>query len=257
MLMLEGKIVIVTGGASGIGRGIAVTAARHGAKLVVIGDLQDTPREGGESTVDAVRRAGAEARFCTTDVTRVEDCNRLVAEVLGDGGVDVMACNAGILLDNDGADVSIDDYRRLMSVNVDGVLFSAQAAAAQMQATGKRGSIILTSSIGGIRGYARAVSYSASKGAVRLLTASLADALGPQGIRVNAVCPGFIATQMLASGPAGNGEGNEASMPNAPLRRLGEPAEIGEAVCWLGSDLSSYVTGVALPVDGGLSSVIY
>ncbi len=257
MRMLDGKVVVVTGGSSGIGRAIALAAARHGAAAVVVGDIRESPREGGHPVVEELRQHGATAHYCETDVARPESVAGLMAAAAELGGVDLMACNAGILIDADGADVAVEDYRRLMSINADGVLYSAQAAAAQMKERQKAGSIVLTSSIGGIRGFGRAVAYSSSKGAVRMMAASLADALGPDGIRVNAVCPGFVATQMMALGPVGEDSASSVFGQNTPLRRLGKPAEIGEAVCWLGSNLASFVTGVSLPVDGGLSSVIY
>lgn len=254
--MLEKKVVVVTGGASGIGRGIALAAGRHGARLVIVGDLQEDPREGGTTVIDELLSKGTEARFVRTDVADRASLHRLLAAAEDFGGVDIMACNAGITVASDGPDVTEDDYRKLMSVNTDGVLFSAQAAAAQMRALGKSGSIILTASIGGIRGFGGAVAYSSSKGAVRLMAASLADALGPEGIRVNAVCPGFVETHMMASGPVKDLE-MPAFLTKNPLRRMGLSSEIGEAVCWLGSDLASFVTGVSLPVDGGISAIIY
>jgi L-rhamnose 1-dehydrogenase len=169
--------------------------------------------------------------------------------------VDVMVCNAGITLPADGADVAEDDYRRLMAINLDGPLFGAQAAARQMKANGKPGSIVLMGSMGGIAGAGMTVAYSTSKGGVVLMAKALADALGPDGIRVNAVCPGAIDTHLLRTTPD-IAEAVEGFRRRTPLRRLGKPSEIGDAVAWLGSDMSSYVTGIALLVDGGLLSVI-
>jgi NAD(P)-dependent dehydrogenase (short-subunit alcohol dehydrogenase family) len=171
------------------------------------------------------------------------------------GGVDVFVANAGITLRTDGADVPEEDYRRLMSVNLDGVLFGAQAAARQMKARGKAGSIVLMASMGGIAGAGITVAYSTSKGGVVLMAKSLADALGPDGIRVNAVAPGTIDTVLLRTSP-GIAEAAEGFRQRTPLRRLGQPSEIGDAVAYLGSDLSSYVTGHVLVVDGGLLAVI-
>jgi len=253
--ILAGKTVAVTGAASGIGRAIALAAGRHGARAVIAADLTQAPREGGTPTLDALAALNVPARFVQVDVTRRADASRLVDAAEQYGGIDVMVCNAGITLATDGADVAEDDYRRLMAVNLDGVLFGAQAAAARMQARGTRGSIVLMGSMGGLVGAGMTVAYSTSKGGVVLMAKALADALGPDGIRVNAVCPGTIDTSMLRHTP-GVAEAAEGFRARTPLRRLGTPDEIGDAVAWLGSDLSSYVTGIALPVDGGLTAVI-
>jgi L-rhamnose 1-dehydrogenase len=253
--MLQGKLVVVTGGASGIGRGIALAAARHGAKAVVIADLDEAPREGGDPTTRLLGELGTPSLFVRTDVTSQAQCDSLVRATGEMGGVDVMVCNAGIALPGDGPDISQSDFHKLLAVNLDGVLFSAQAAAAQMRQLRKSGSIVATSSMGGLRGAAVTVGYSATKGAVCLLVASLADALGPDGIRVNAVCPGLIDTALVSSSP-GVAAAFESLRQRTPLRRLGKTSEVGEVVAWLGSDYSSYVTGVSFPVDGGLISVI-
>jgi L-rhamnose 1-dehydrogenase len=253
--ILRNKVMVVTGAASGIGRAIAIAAAQHGAKAVVVADLTETPREGGGATSSEIEALGVPARFVSTDVTLRSAVDALVDAAEEFGGVDVMVCNAGITLRSDGADVAEEDYRRLMAVNLDGVLFSAQAAARQMKARSRPGSIVLMGSMGGIVGAGFTVAYSTSKGGVVLMAKALADALGPDGIRVNAVCPGTIDTHLLRTTP-NVARAVEGFRERTPLRRLGKPSEIGDAVAYLGSDLSSYVTGTALIVDGGLTSVI-
>jgi L-rhamnose 1-dehydrogenase len=253
--MLTDKVVVVTGAASGIGRAIAMTAARHSAKAVIVADLTDVPREGGKPTTFEVEALGTQARFVSTDVTSRSQATELVRAAADFGGVDVMVCNAGITLHSDGADVAEADYRKLIAVNLDGVLFGAQAAATHMKSEGKHGSIVLMASMGGIVGAGMTVAYSTSKGGVVLMAKALADALGPDGIRVNSVCPGTIETHLLQTTPS-IAAASEGFRQRTPLRRLGQPAEVGEAVAWLGSDLSSYVTGISLIVDGGLISVI-
>ncbi len=254
--ILQGKVVVVTGAASGIGRAIAINAAQHGAKAVIVSDISETPREGGTPTTEAIKALGVPVRFHKADVSQREEVDALVEAAAEFGGVDVMVANAGITLRGDGPDVSEADFHRLMAVNLDGTLFSAQAAARQMKALGKRaGSIVLMASMGGLSGAGITVAYSTSKGGVVLMAKALADALGPDGIRVNAVAPGTIDIHLLRTSP-GIAEAAEGFRQRTPLRRLGRPEEIGDAVAWLGSDLSSYVTGIALLVDGGLLSVI-
>ena len=253
--ILKGKVVVVTGASSGIGRAIALKAAEHGAKAVIVSDVVEIPREGGEPTVAEIEKLGVSGLFVKTDVSQPLENEALVEAAEVYGGVDVMVANAGITLKADGADVAESDYRRLMSVNLDGVLFGAQASARQMKARGKGGSIVLMASMGGIRGAGFTVAYSTSKGGVVLMAKALADALGPDGIRVNAIAPGAIDTALLRTSP-GIAEASEGFRKRTPLRRLGKPSEIGDAVAFLGSDMSSFITGTALFVDGGLLSVL-
>lgn len=228
--ILNDKVIVVTGASSGIGRAIAIRAAEHGARAVIVSDVTETPREGGEPTASVITSLGVASRFVRTDVSKRAENDALIEASEAFGGVDIMVANAGITLKADGANVPEDDYRRLMSVNLDGVLFGAQAAARQMKAKRKSGSIVL-------------------------MAKALADALGPDGIRVNAVAPGTIDTELLRTSP-GIAEASEGFRQRTPLRRLGKPSEIGDAVAYLGSDLSSYVTGHTLLVDGGLLAVI-
>ncbi len=253
--MLENKTLVVTGGSSGIGRGIALTAGQHGAKAVIIGDLEEIPKEGGATTISILEKMGVSSRFYKTNVTKESDVAALVESGNEFGGIDVMVCNAGIALPEDNVDLTVEDFQRLIDVNLKGVFLSAQLAARQMRDDAKKGSIIAISSMGGIRGSQGTVGYSTTKGGVNLMVASLADALGPYGIRINAVCPGLIKTALIDSSP------HVAAMVSGmlermPLRRLANVAEVGEAVCWLGSDYASFVTGIAMPVDGGMLAVI-
>jgi L-rhamnose 1-dehydrogenase len=253
--MLEGKTVVVTGGSSGIGRGIALVAARHGAKAIVVADLTEEPREGGLPTAQEVKALGAEAVFHRTDVSKRDDVDALVEACIPYGGVDVMACNAGIMVASDGVHVPATDVEALMAVNLYGVLYTAQAAIKQMLELKKKGSVVIMSSGAAFFGHGSTVAYAASKGAVVQIAKSLADGVGPMGIRVNAVCPGVVDTVLVRGEETADTHDSSAGfLQTAPLRRIGEPAEVGEAVAWLGSDCSSYVTGVALPVDGGLAA---
>jgi NAD(P)-dependent dehydrogenase (short-subunit alcohol dehydrogenase family) len=183
-------------------------------------------------------------------VARPADIERAVARAveLG-GGLDVMVNNAGIIGPADFLEATEPEFDALIAVNVKGVYFGCQAAAKAMMPA-RRGSIVNISSIGGIRGSSRFVAYSASKGAVRLMTYGLGQLLGPHGLRVNAVHPGVIDTQMnrVDTGSV-TADGGLAS--SVPLNRPGVPNEIGSAVVFLASDLASYVNGTSLVVDGG------
>lgn len=233
--ILKDKTVIVTGASSGIGRAIAIAAARHGAKAVIVSDITETPREGGEPTTVAIEALGVAARFHKANVSSKADNDALVAAAEEFGGVDVMVLNAGISLKADGADVSEEDYRRLMAINLDGTLFGAQAAAKDMKARGKPGSIVLMASMGGIVGAGFTVAYSTSKGGVVLMAKALADALGPDGIRVNAIAPGMVRT---SDNVAAVGEG----------AAFVEMSDIAEGIMALAAPREEPVTGHILPI---------
>jgi L-rhamnose 1-dehydrogenase len=253
--ILTEKTVVVTGAANGLGRAIAVAAAGHGAKVVVVADLDETPRDDDNKVSTAVATLGAQSRFVRTDVTSRSENDALIEAAEEFGGVDVMVANAGIVVPTDGVDIPEEDWRRLMSVNLDGALFGAQAASRSMRAHGKSGSIVLIASMMGTLSNALSVAYSSSKGGVNMMTKALADALGPDGIRVNAVAPGPIDTPMLRTSEEFFAA-NEAVRMRMPLRRYGRPSEIGDAVAFFGSDLSSFVTGTTLLVDGGTTSKV-
>jgi NAD(P)-dependent dehydrogenase (short-subunit alcohol dehydrogenase family) len=248
--LLAGKVVVVTGGASGMGRAISVRAAEEGASAVVVVDIRSEPREGGEPTADLVAAAGAKCQFVNTDVTRPDDMERAVAAAGPFGGIDVMVNNAGVFGPEDFFAWTERDYDRVMDVNVKGVFFGCQAAAKAMR--GRGGSIVNLSSIGGIKGGGAFPTYCCSKGAVRLLTYSLGELLGPWGIRVNAIHPGVIDTSMTRiDAPLVNEEGESLSQISIPLGRVGRARDVADAAVYLASDLASYVNGTSLVVDGG------
>ena len=249
--MLDDRIAIITGGSSGNGRAIAHRFAQNGAR-VIVADLQETGREGGTPTADAINaeRPGR-ARFVRCDVSNIDDLEALVAVAEAWGGLDIMVNNAGILIKEPILDATEDVFHRIVDVNVKSVYFGSQIAARAMAKRGA-GVIINMCSIAGIRGTGGYSAYNLTKGAVRMLTLSLADELGPLGIRVNNVNPGIMRTQMnIEDDPVIGTETGEGYLDLIPARRWGEPEDVADACLFLASDLSKYVMGTSLIVDGG------
>jgi len=252
--LLSGKTAVVTGGSSGNGRSIAQTFAAEGASIIVA-DIQAEPREGGKPTHELVASDhGVDATYVECDVTNLDQLEAAVDAADEFGGVDVMVNNAGIFREETFSEVEPDAYDQMMDINVKGVFFGAQYAARKMSTNGG-GSIINMSSNAGLEGSAGFVTYCTSKGAVRLMTYALADELGPEGIRVNAIHPGAIETAMLKEDVAIVGtEAEEGYRQTIPLRRLGQPEDVANAALYLASDLASYVNGESLYVDGGMTN---
>ncbi len=254
--LLTNKVAVITGGASGNGRGIALALARHGAKAVIIADVRQEPREGGQATHELIEaETQARAKFVSCDVTKVADLEAAVEAAEEFGGVDIMVNNAGIVIQGDFLASTEEQFDRIMAINVKGVYFGAQAAAKRMVRKGS-GCIINISSIAGIQGSRGAASYSTTKGAIRLLTYALADELGGQGIRVNAIHPGVIETAMTTQDAPIVGTAAAAQYMSAiPMQRFGQPSDIGNTAVYLTSDLASYVNGASIVVDGGATRV--
>lgn len=253
--MLTDQVAVVTGGASGNGREISLRLAEYGAD-VVVADVREDPREGGRPTHEKVEsESDASATFVECDVTSVEDLRDAVAAAEPFGGVSIMVNNAGITQSNDFLETTEEEYDTLMDVNAKGVFFGAQAAARDMVENDREGTIVNVSSISGLTGRGDGVRYCGSKGAVRLMTYALADSLGPRGVRVNAVHPGLIETSMSAEDlEAFEGESADEYKRATPLRRIGQPGDVADAVLYLASPLSSFVNGESLVVDGGVTN---
>ena len=250
--LLEGKVGLVTGAGSGIGRATSLAMARNGAKVAVA----DVNEEGGRETVDAIEKAGGEAVFVRADVTSGTDVQTMIqATVESFGRLDCAVNNAGISgLPPDGRtyephEIPVALWARIINVNLTGVFLCLQQEIAQMLTHGG-GAIVNLASIYGLVG-ARGAPYVASKHGVVGLTRSFALVYAQQGIRINAVCPGHTETPMVAGVFAARPEEEERLRATYPVGRLGLPGEIAEAITWLCSDAASFVTGVALPVDGG------
>ena len=249
--LLTGDTAVVTGAASGIGQAIAVRFAEEGAD-VVVADVREGPRGGGRPTVETIAEdTGASATFVECDVTETGDLEQAVDAAGRFGGIDVMVNNAGVLRDEPFLDVSEESFQQLMDVNVKGTFFGAQVAAERMAESGS-GSIINMSSVSGLRGASGIASYCASKGAIRLLTYALADELGGEGIRVNTIHPGTIDTFQAREDSGAIGTANSDRLLEAiPSGRFGTPDDVADAALYLASDLSEYVNGASLLVDGG------
>lgn len=246
---LEDKAGLVTGAAGGIGRAVAVAAAQAGAS-VVIADLE-SQRAKGEETVRLVQENGAEGRFVACDVTQPGECETLVAATIAEfGRLDFAHNNAGIGSVGHIIDAEEAEFDRVLAVNLKGVWHGLRAQLPRMAAAGG-GSIVNTASLAGLIGLPRGGAYAASKHAVVGITKTAAVEWAPQNVRVNAVCPAAIATPMTDSLPE---ELREQALAPQAIRRFGQPHEVAAAVVWLCSDASSFVTGVAMPVDGGATA---
>jgi NAD(P)-dependent dehydrogenase (short-subunit alcohol dehydrogenase family) len=240
-------VVLVTGAASGIGRAIALVAAREGARLI----LSDIDAHAGQETVKQVRAVGAEVLFAACDVGKAGDAQALVDQAMAHfGQLDVACNNAGIggesaLL----ADYPLDAWAEVININLSGVFFGMKVQIPAMLLHGG-GAIVNTASILGMVGMATAPAYTAAKHGVIGLTQAAAIAYSAQGLRINAVGPGFIHTPMV-SALEEDADVKAALIAAHPIGRLGLPEEVAELVVWLASSRASFVTGAYYPVDGG------
>lgn len=245
---LKGKVAIVTGAASGIGRATARLFAREGAK-VVVGDYD---ADGGQETVDMIKNEGGEAIFTETDVSKSQDVKRMIARTVDTyGQLDVIFNNAGLGETAKVTEASAKHWETVLDVNLKGVFLGCKYAIPEM-IKGGGGSIINNGSILAEVGFSEATAYSASKHGVVGLTQTVAIDYAAQGIRANTVCPGFINTPMVTRGLSE--EEIETIAGLHPMERIGEPEEVAEAVLFLASDRASFVTGTCLFVDGGYTA---
>ena len=247
---LTGKRALITGAASGIGRATALLFAREGAAVAVV----DVDEAGGQAVAQAIQDEGGRAVFVCCDVTQAEDCRRAVQRTVDEfGGLDILFNNAGIIRRASVIGTPEEEWDRVMAVNVKSIfLLSKYAIPVMAQAGG--GAIVNTSSGWGLVGGRNAVSYCASKGAVVNMTRAMALDHGAQNIRVNCVCPGDTDTAMLRNEAQQLGHSEERFLMEAadrPLRRIGQPEDIAQAVLYLASAASAFVTGTILVVDGG------
>ncbi len=246
---LKDKVAIITGAASGIGKATAKLFAEHGAKVVVA----DIDKDGGSQTVTQIQNGGNEAIFVETDVTLKVDTEKMVAQTVETyGKLDILFNNAGIAMRLPVAELPEEDWHRCLDVNLTGVFLCAKAAIPAMLKNGC-GSIINMSSIYGVVGADVRAAYVASKGGVTNLTRGMALDYAENNIRVNCICPGFVETPLVA-GVIKTPEEYQALADKHPMRRLGQPEEIAYGALYLASDESAFVTGIALPIDGGYTA---
>ena len=247
---LAGRVALVTGGASGIGRATALTFAREGAKLVIA----DMNEDGGKQTVHMITENGGEATFVQVDVSKATEVEAMLsATVKTYGRLDCAHNNAGI-----GSrpraplhECSEDTWDRVLSINLKGVWLCMKYEILQMLKQGS-GAIVNTASIMGLVGsWSGTVAYNASKHGVVGLTKTAALEYATSGIRVNAVCPGYIHTPLIEEALTSNPALEAQIVARHPVGRMGKPEEIAEAVVWLCSDAASFVTGHTMTVDGG------
>ena len=251
MGLLDGKVGVITGAASGIGAATAQVLAREGAKLVLT-DIDDTA---GLALAEAIGGV-----YLHHDVSEEDGWPAVIAAAERLGRFDIMVANAGIGIMGNAVDMSLEDWRRQMAINVDGVFLSVKYCIPAMRRAGHGGSIVMLSSVAGLRGSAGLAGYSATKGAVRLFAKSMAleCAQAGDGIRVNSVHPGIIATPIWDKLPVGGSnqpiDPHAAAQAIVPLGKAGQASEIADGILFLASDLSTHVTGSELVIDGGMTA---
>ena len=243
---LDNKVAIITGAGAGMGRAMAVLFANEGAKVVVA----DIAIEGGEETVRLIKEAGGEVVFIKVDVSKTEDIENMVKTTVDNyGKLDILCNNAGIW-SKEGltAEVTEETWDRIIDTNLKSVFLGTKYAIPEML-KGGGGAIVNTASMGGIIAWPGAPAYQTSKGGIIILTKVTAIEYASQNIRVNCICPGSIATEMLVMIQGSL----EEALKNTriPIPRLGKPEEVAQVALFLACDDSSYVTGTVLPVDGG------
>ena len=249
-MKLRGKVAIVTGGTSGIGRATALLFAQEGAKVAITGRSDSR----GQEVVAEIQQTGGAAIFVRADVRQAEECRRTVDETIqAFGRLDILFNNAGVFFPNTLLDCTEEEWDLTVDICLKGTFFMSKYALPSMIAQGS-GAVINNSSGWGLEGGDAAAAYCAAKGGVVLLTRAMAIDHSRQGIRVNCICPGDVETPMLVDDAEARGLSWEAYLEAAadrPMGRIGQPEEIARAALFLASDDSSFMTGAIVAVDGG------
>lgn len=252
-MLLENKVALITGGSSGIGRATAIAMAKEGAEVLI----SDVNGEGGAETVRLIENEGGTASYITADVSQSDEVKTMMDTVVHRyGKLDIAVNSAGIGGDlNAIHDQTEESFEQVMNINVKGLWLCMKHAIPLMLANENGGVIVNLASVAGLIGFPGGSIYSASKHAVIGLTKSAALEFASKGIRVNAVCPSFINTPMVSAMIEDQPRLADNVNVASPMRRLGTPEEIADAILWLSSDNASFVNGIALAADGGLTAM--
>jgi NAD(P)-dependent dehydrogenase (short-subunit alcohol dehydrogenase family) len=250
----DGRVAVITGGAQGIGAACARRLAADGARVL----LWDVADDAGRALAAELEASGTRAAYVHCDVSRKAEVDAALAATIADfGRVDLLVSNAGIFRAADFLDVAEADWDAVIAVNLKGAFLVGQAVARQMVAQGGGGAIVQMSSVNGVMAIPTIASYNASKGGLNQLTRAMALALADHRIRVNAVAPGTIATELARQAVLTSDDARLRILGRTPMKRLGEPGEVADVVAWLLSDAASYVTGEIVTVDGGRLALNY
>jgi NAD(P)-dependent dehydrogenase (short-subunit alcohol dehydrogenase family) len=243
---LAGKLVLITGGGSGIGYEIAHCMIYAGATIIITGRRENALQE-------AIAQLGPNAHYFVNDVTDLASLEGLVANIESTyGPIDILVNNAGINMKRPALEVSDEDFNRIIQTNLNAVFALTRACASRMIAR-KNGTIIMISSMAAYYGIDRVVAYAASKSGLEGMVKVLASEFSPHNVRVNAIAPGFIETNMMKTAMNSDPDRMNRALNRTPMGKFGKPSDIGWAAVFLASDAARYITGVSLPVDGGNS----
>ena len=250
---LGGKVCLIIGGAQGIGEACARLFLEQGAKVVIV----DIHNERGQSLASQLQQQGHEILFIASDIGNKAEVDAVIKQVIAQHGrLDVLVSNAGIFKAAPFLEVSESDFDEVLRVNLKGAFLMGQAAARVMKDQGG-GAIVHMSSVNGVLAIPEIASYNVSKGGLNQLTRAMALALADDGIRVNAVAPGTIATELASKAVLTSEEARNKILGRTPMKRLGDPSEVAHVVAFLASDAASYITGEVITVDGGRMALNY